>query len=29
MWAQTWDNIYPLVAPPNADPGYDLTKILK
>ncbi|MEO8659408.1 MAG: M2 family metallopeptidase [Bryobacteraceae bacterium] len=28
-WAQTWDNIYPLVAPPNADPGVDLTKILK
>ena len=25
MWAQTWDNVYPLVAPPNADPGYDLT----
>ena len=29
MWAQDWDNIYPLVAPPNADPGYDLTEILK
>jgi peptidyl-dipeptidase A len=29
MWAQTWDNIYPLVAPENADPGYDLTEILK
>ena len=29
MWAQTWDNIYPLVAPQNADPGYDLTQILK
>jgi peptidyl-dipeptidase A len=29
MWAQAWDNIYPLVAPPQADPGYDLTKILK
>lgn len=28
-WAQTWDNIYPLVAPANADPGFDLTKILK
>ncbi len=28
MWAQTWDNIYPLVAPPNSDPGYDLTKVL-
>jgi peptidyl-dipeptidase A len=29
MWAQTWDNIYPLVAPPDADPGFDLTEILK
>jgi len=29
MWAQTWDNIYPLVAPANADPGFDLTQILK
>jgi len=29
MWAQTWDNIYPLVAPKNADPGFDLTQILK
>ena len=29
MWAQNWDNIYPLVAPANADPGYDLTAILK
>ena len=29
MWAQTWDNVYPLVAPPNSDPGYDLTQILK
>ncbi|MDX2268538.1 MAG: M2 family metallopeptidase [Bryobacter sp.] len=29
MWAQSWDNLYPLLAPPNADPGYDLTKILK
>jgi peptidyl-dipeptidase A len=28
MWAQSWENIYPLVAPPNADPGYDLTEIL-
>ena len=22
IWAQDWSNIYPLVAPPNADPGY-------
>ena len=29
MWAQTWDNVYPLVAPKEADPGYDLTEILK
>jgi peptidyl-dipeptidase A len=29
MWAQTWDNVYPLVAPGNADPGFDLTEILK
>ncbi|HEY0702726.1 MAG TPA: M2 family metallopeptidase [Candidatus Acidoferrales bacterium] len=29
LWAQDWANIYPLVAPPNADPGYDLTGILK
>lgn len=29
MWAQTWENIYPLVAPQDADPGYDLTQILK
>jgi peptidyl-dipeptidase A len=28
MWSQAWDNIYPLVAPPNADPGYDLTELL-
>lgn len=29
MWAQDWSNIYPLVAPKDADPGYDLTAILK
>jgi peptidyl-dipeptidase A len=28
MWAQDWRNIFPLVSPPNADPGYDLTEIL-
>ena len=28
MWAQTWGNIYPLVAPENGDPGYDLTELL-
>lgn len=26
MWAQSWGNIYPLVAPQDADPGYDLTQ---
>lgn len=29
MWAQDWSNVYPLVAPKDADPGYDLTAILK
>jgi peptidyl-dipeptidase A len=29
MWAQDWDNIYPLAAPADADPGYDLTAQLK
>jgi peptidyl-dipeptidase A len=29
MWAQTWSNIYPLLAPAEADRGYDLTQILK
>ncbi len=29
MWAQDWSNIYPLVAPPNSDPGYDTTALLK
>ena len=29
MWAQQWGNIYPLLAPANADRGYDLTQILK
>ncbi|MGH9863467.1 MAG: M2 family metallopeptidase [Candidatus Acidiferrales bacterium] len=29
MWAQTWSNIYPLVAPPKGDTGYDLTELLK
>jgi peptidyl-dipeptidase A len=29
MWAQTWGNVYPLVAPKDADPGYDLNAILK
>jgi peptidyl-dipeptidase A len=29
MWAQGWANVYPLLAPANADRGYDLTQILK
>ncbi len=28
MWAQSWENIYDLVAPPQASAGYDLTSIL-
>ncbi|MBD1388570.1 M2 family metallopeptidase [Neiella sp. HB171785] len=28
MWAQSWGNIYDLVGPENADPGFDLTKQL-
>ncbi len=28
MWAQQWGNIYELVAPENADPGYDVTELL-
>ena len=29
IWAQDWTNIYPVVAPANADPGYNLGDILK
>jgi peptidyl-dipeptidase A len=29
MWSQEWTNIYPLLAPKDTDPGYDLTAILK
>jgi len=29
MWAQDWSNVFDLVKPPEADPGFDLTKILK
>jgi peptidyl-dipeptidase A len=29
MWDQDWTNVYPLVAPKDADTGYDLTKILE
>jgi peptidyl-dipeptidase A len=29
VWAQSWDNLYPWLAPADADPGYDLSRILK
>jgi peptidyl-dipeptidase A len=29
IWAQEWGNIYDLVAPPQSNAGYDLTKILE
>ena len=29
LWAQEWGNLYPALAPKNADPGYDLSSILK
>jgi peptidyl-dipeptidase A len=29
IWAQDWTNIYDLVAPPSADPGYNLNEILQ
>ena len=29
IWAQDWSNVYPLVAPAGADPGFDLNAILK
>ncbi len=29
MWAQTWANVYPLVRPADADPGFDLTATLQ
>jgi len=29
IWAQSWNNIYDLVAPPDGDPGYDLTALLE
>ncbi|HEY3119211.1 MAG TPA: M2 family metallopeptidase [Vicinamibacteria bacterium] len=29
MWAQQWGNIFPLVAPKDADPGFDLSQRLK
>lgn len=29
MWAQSWENLYPVLAPANADLGFDLSEILK
>ncbi len=29
MWAQQWGNVYDLVAPEAADPGYDLTELIE
>jgi peptidyl-dipeptidase A len=29
IWAQEWGNVYDLVAPPKAERGFDLTKILE
>jgi peptidyl-dipeptidase A len=29
IWAQDWSNVYDLVGPANADPGFSLTDILK
>jgi peptidyl-dipeptidase A len=28
MWAQSWEGLFGLVAPEDADPGFDLTKVL-
>jgi peptidyl-dipeptidase A len=28
MWAQSWENLYPLLAPPDPEGGEDLTSIL-
>ena len=29
MWSQSWTNIYDIVGPARADPGYDLTRLLE
>jgi len=28
MWAQSWEAIFPLLSPPGADAGFDLTRLL-
>lgn len=29
MWAQSWEHIFPLLAPPGSEPAYDLTELLR
>ncbi|HEV8049015.1 MAG TPA: M2 family metallopeptidase, partial [Thermoplasmata archaeon] len=29
MWAQTWEHLFPILAPAGSDPGFDLTPILQ
>lgn len=29
IWAQQWGNLYDLLAPADADPGYDVTRLLR
>jgi len=29
MWAQSWENLNPVLAPPYSDPGFDLTQIMQ
>jgi len=29
MWSQTWGNVYELVGPEDADPGFDLSELLE
>ncbi|HXQ94415.1 MAG TPA: M2 family metallopeptidase [Thermoplasmata archaeon] len=29
MWAQSWEHLFPMLAPAGSDPGFDLTPILQ
>jgi peptidyl-dipeptidase A len=29
MWAQSWENLYPLVAPPDGNAGVDINRLLR
>jgi peptidyl-dipeptidase A len=29
MWAQSWEHLFPILAPKDSDPGFDLTAILR